>query len=127
MTRPRPHRRFLAAALAAVALIGAVAAVVALRGGDGGGQGETITLEIPAGTKARLDRGDASAAIPRRIEGRVGDTLVIVNDDRALHVVGGFPVAAGQRIEVPLRREGVTEANCTAHPDEKMQIVVRPA
>lgn len=120
------RRRLLATGLALlVVAVAAGAVVLALR--DDAPRGKVVTVAIPAGTKARLDAGDRTAAIPRRIEGRVGDTLRIVNRDRALHVVGGFPVAAGQTIEVPLRSEGVTEGMCTAHPDEKVAIVVRPA
>lgn len=124
--RPGASRRLLAAGLAVLAVAAAaVLLAVALR--DGEPDGAVVTIAIPAGTKARLDAGDRSAAIPRRIEGRVGDTLRIVNRDRALHVVGGFPVAAGQTLDVPLRSEGVTEGMCTAHPDEKVAIVVRGA
>lgn len=119
-------RRLLAAGLAVLVVAGAAALLaVALRGG--GPEGAIVTITIPAGTKARLDAGDRTAAIPRRIEGRVGDTLRIVNRDRALHVVGGFPVAAGQTLDVPLRTAGVTEGMCTAHPDERVAIVVRGA
>lgn len=120
-----PPRRLLSAGLAVLVAIVAVVVVVALR--DDGADGRVVTVRIPAGTKAAVAGGDDSAAVPRRIEGTVGDTLKIINDDRALHIVGGFPVAAGQTVEVPLRRAGTTEALCTAHPDEKMAIVVRPA
>lgn len=122
----RSPRRLLAAGLALLAALAVCAGFVFLRA-DSDPPGRTVTVAIPAGTKARLDRGDRTAGVPRRVEGRVGDTLKIVNHDRALHVVGGFPVAAGQTISVPLRTVGVTEAMCTAHPNERMAIVVRPA
>lgn len=123
--RARRPRLLVEAGLAlVVAAVVAAGLLLALDGEEA--DGRMVTIVVPAGTKERLDDGDRSAAIPRRIEGRVGDTLRIVNRDRALHVVGGFPVTAGQTIEVPLRNEGVTEAMCTAHPDEKVAIVVRP-
>lgn len=122
----RSPRRLLAAGLALAVVIAGCTAFVVLRS-DGAPRGEVVAVTIPAGTKERIARGEAGAEVPRRIEGRVGDTLKIVNRDRSLHVVGGFPVAAGQTLEVPLRTAGVTEAMCTAHPDEQMAIVVRPA
>lgn len=129
--RDTPHRprRLLAAGIAALlAAVAAVALVLLLVTGDGDvPAGEVVAVTIPAGTKDRLDRGDRAAGIPRRIEGRVGDTLRIVNRDRVAHTVAGFPIAAGQTLELPLRSPGVTEGMCTAHPEDRVAIVVRPA
>lgn len=122
----RSPRRMLAAGFGLAVVLGLCALVVALRG-PAEAPGRDIDIVIPAGTKAAIDRGDTDAGVPSRIEGRVGDTLHIINRDRALHVVGGFPVSAGQTIDVPLRQAGVTQAMCTAHPGKRMEIVVRPA
>lgn len=122
----RSPRRLLAAGLVLAVAIAGCSVLVFLRSDDDR-RGEVVAVTIPAGTKASIARGEPGAGVPRRIEGHVGDTLRIINRDRSLHVVGGFPVAAGQTLEVPLRTAGVTEGMCTAHPDEKVAIVVRPA
>jgi hypothetical protein len=125
---PRRPRRLPAAGIAVLlAAVAAAALVLVLVLRDDTSSGRVVEVTIPAGTKARLDRGDRTAGIPRRIEGRVGDTLRIVNRDRAPHTVAGFPVAAGQALELPLRSPGVTEGMCTAHPEDRVAIVVRPA
>lgn len=124
---PHRPRRLLAAGIAVLLAAVAAGALVLMLSDDDAPSGTVVAVTIPAGTKDRLDRGDRAAGIPRRIEGRVGDTLRIANRDRVAHTVAGFPIAAGQTLELPLRSPGVTEGVCTAHPEDRVAIVVRPA
>lgn len=87
--------------------------------------GRVIRIDIPAGTQKKIDRGIDPKTFPDRITGRVGDTLVIRNHDSTAHEISGFPVQPDQRLEIPLRRAGTYETNCSAHRNDHLKMIVR--
>jgi plastocyanin len=124
--RGRASRRAVLAAVAgALALAAAAVAVVALQPSAPARRGRTIEYDVPAGTAARLARGEAVSIVPARIVGRVGDTLRLVNNDERTHTVGPFIVSPGQRLTIPLARVGTYIGACSLHPSRRVAIVVR--
>jgi len=111
--------RFLLAPLVLVALALSFAAC-----GSSEQSGETIRLVIPAGTTKLLQQGGSSDAIPEKITGRVGDTLVVVNRDEATQFIAGYSVSSGQTLKIPLRRSGSYVTNCSAHRDQSIRMEI---
>ena len=64
---------------------------------------------MPAGTKERLDAGEKVAVMPDRIELRVGDTLVLRNEDSVRQLVGPYsstPRTSASSVGVRPERSG---------------------
>lgn len=55
----------------------------------------TIELVIPAGTAARVARGDKEPSIPEGMVFVIGDTLVVRNDDSLDHQLGPLFIPSG--------------------------------
>lgn len=65
-----------------------------------------VTFVIPSGTEASLERGEAAFRFPDEIEVRAGRSVVITNQDYAMHYFFDIPVAPGQTIRKPFPRTG---------------------
>lgn len=129
MTEEHPDRR--ASQLGRMLLIGAALTVIAVlfivllapREKQESEQiGRTHSFVVPAGTGERLDRGDKIEIVPRTLEVKVGDSLIIRNEDSRTHTVGPVVVRAGESAEQNFTRPGVVEGECTVHPDDKFTI-----
>ncbi len=112
-------RRGIGLGLVAVALVGAIVVVATSRGS------RDLRIVVPPGTMERIEAGEQVELLPRVLEVRVGDRLVIVNDDDATHQVGPYLVGPGQRLEQRFTRPGRIEGLCTLHPSGEVAIVVR--
>jgi hypothetical protein len=112
-------------AVASVVLV-AVAAVVwiAVAGGDDEREPETIEIVVPAGTQDRLDAGEEVVVMPTRLEFRVGDMILIRNDDDVPQSVGPYEVDAGEEMLLQYGAPGVYEGYCPLSEGERYEIVV---
>jgi hypothetical protein len=85
----------------------------------------TVRYIIPPG----VDAGRVSLDLPNEVILTVGvkDTLVIENQDNAIHTFGPFVIGPestfSERFSTPRRYEAI----CTFHPDKQMSLVIRPA
>lgn len=118
----RGARRWVAAA---VVVVGTAAAAALALWALGDPPSRVHAFEVPAGTGARLDAGEELEVFTRSLDARVGDRLVIRNDDDRDHVVGPFVVAAGERVDLALDQPGRYEGVCSLHPSGEVVIVVR--
>jgi hypothetical protein len=79
---------------------------------------------IPAGSGARIDRGEELDIFPTELDAKVGQTIRIVNDDDRGHNIGPFYVGADstltQRFASPGRFIGV----CSVHPSGQFVLQV---
>jgi uncharacterized membrane-anchored protein len=66
-----------------------------------------VAFVIPAGTEAALVRGEAAFQFPDEIQLQAGHSVVITNQDHAMHYFFDIPVAPGQTIRKPFTRAGV--------------------
>lgn len=113
--------RLVVLAVLGVAVV-AVVAVLALSLGDVAGT--TIEVEVEPGTMDRIEAGDPVELLPRTLAVDVGDTLVIVNRDDAVHEVGPYTVGPRQTVRQTFTTPGTIEGVCTLHPDGAITIVV---
>lgn len=63
-----------------------------------------VAFTIPPGTAAAQERGESRRLLPDLVTLRMGDTLVIDNQDEAFHSFGWFVVAPRQRYARPFDR-----------------------
>jgi hypothetical protein len=106
-----------------VALVALLAAGVLAGCGDDR-QPQTVEVVVPAGTQDRLDAGETVAVMPALIELRVGDTLLIRNEDDADQTVGPYFVTAGGEISLTYSVPGRYEGYCPVSEGERYEIVV---
>jgi hypothetical protein len=85
----------------------------------------TLRLEIPKSASASSGRGDPPSGIPRSMEARVGDKLVVVNHSDSLRFVAGFPVRAGKTVTIPLSSAGRFSTSCSVHDKRPTSLIVR--
>lgn len=122
-------RAFLLAPLLAVVLLGC--------SGDGGGSdtkssselpaGITHTYTVPAGTAARISRGEDPKFFPAVLVVGLGDTLAVDNQDVVPHTVGPLAARPNETYRFRFTKTGVFEGPCTIHPSQQTRIIVAPS
>lgn len=85
-----------------------------------------LSYVIPAGTGARLDRGEPVEILPADLHVRVGQIIRIENDDDRGHLVGPFFVGAGETSTQQFRTPGVLVGGCSVHPSGTLTLTVEP-
>jgi hypothetical protein len=88
------------------------------------GDDGSVTYVIPAGTWARKKAGQTIAVIPEKITIKVGQKLILRNDDSGAHIAGPFFVGAGETSTYSSTEPKVVEGDCTIHPAGKFEIDV---
>jgi hypothetical protein len=86
--------------------------------------GTVLNFLIPAGTAGRIARGEFVDVIPTMIYARVGDEIVIENQDTFAHVVGPFSLRPGERVRHMWSEVGTIEGECSTHLSDRVTIVV---
>lgn len=89
-----------------------------------GREPETVEILVPAGTQDRLGAGEEVVIMPAELRFRVGDTLVIRNEDRVAQTVGPYLVMAGETVELTYGRPGRYEGMCPLSEGETYLIEV---
>lgn len=120
MTPVRRGRLSLLVVLVALLAVGAIAGCGEDR------EQQTVEVVVPAGTQDRLDAGETVAVMPARLELRVGDRLLIRNEDDVDQTVGPYAVAAGEELSLSYRTPGTYEGYCPLSEGERYEIVVEP-
>ena len=86
--------------------------------------GESVTFVIPAGTQEKLEAGEEIVDFPSEIMLNVGDTIVIENQDSAVHSFGPFTILPNTTLTKRFETAKVYENSCTFHQDKQMKLVV---
>ncbi len=123
MATPRRSRRVPYAVVAGVLAVVAVAVLgaVVLTGTR---DRVTHSFVIPPGTGARLDAGERIEVFPRVLRVKVGDRLVVRNDDDRRHHAGPISVEPGSRMEMTFGRTGELRGACTLNVARTYRIVI---
>lgn len=95
-----------------------------LTGCGGEREPETLEIVVPAGTQDRLLEGETVTVMPARIDLRVGDTIIVRNEDEVTQSVGPYVVGAGDEISFTYGAPGVYEGYCALSEGERYEIVV---
>lgn len=85
-----------------------------------------LSYVIPAGTGARIDRGEQVDIVPQDLRVHVGDVIRIQNDDDRGHLVGPFFVGAGETLTQQFRNVGQIAGGCSVHPSGTLTVTVLP-
>jgi hypothetical protein len=100
--RTSAHFHYLAAAVLAVILL----AVGACRPSRPNGTPPDSTFVIPAGAAVAQMRGEAIFTLPGELHLVAGQSVVIVNNDQAMHYFFDVPIAPGHSLRMTFNRAG---------------------
>ncbi len=125
VTRPRETRRRAVRGLLAALLI-PLLSLSATSCSDGGAsaKGKVVEIVVPAGTQAKLDRGELVDVMPSELYFRVGDTIRIRNDDTADQYAGPYLVQAGTQFELKYGSPGKYGGLCSLSGGSTYLIVI---
>jgi len=130
VTEPSGHRASskltVVAVIAAVMLVIWLITAVAMMIWTAGAPAEqTHHLAIPAGTRLDVDSGRNPLTLPSTWSFFEGDTLIMDNQDRVAHQVGGWLVEPGTVSSVILRRSTGGALFCSLHPSGEITVDVQ--
>lgn len=116
-----------------VSLLVVAALLFAACGGDGATSGETEipagvvhTYTVPAGTAARIARGEDPEFFPATLVVGLGDTLAVENQDTVPHTVGPLAARPNETYRFRFTKKGEFQGPCTIHPSQQTKIIVAP-
>ena len=98
-------------------------AVVATTGG-GTRAPKTWEYTVPDGTGARIERAEKLYVFPARLDVRVGDQIVIHNDDVRPAEVGPYTVDRNSTLAQTFTVPGYITGYCSIHPSGRVTIHV---
>ena len=127
--RTGPLKVLLAALAFLIPITVAIVIVFSLAVGDSqtetAANGKVWSYEIPNGTKERIDKGLLTEDyFPEQLSIAVGDTVVIVNNDVAIHSIGPFTVRPGETQRMTFVDPGYYFGACTVGVHETVTITV---
>ncbi len=93
--------------------------------GDTARPPKTIELVIPLGTAERIAAGEPPLEIPSEMIFVVGDTLLVVNQDRVEHTLGPVWVPAGSSASLRLDTANDYVYTCSFQPSQLQNITVK--
>jgi plastocyanin len=109
------RHRLLWVALVVALAAGQAALALAQTGADQLPEGVDHRFVVPEGTAATLDAGGVVEILPRDLEVRVGDRIVVVNDDVRAHAVGPWTVRARDTFTFRFNAVGRFDSHCSLH------------
>jgi hypothetical protein len=109
------HRRLLWLGLPALVVLAAVALTLVMTHDPGPVPGVDHQFVVPAGTGTTLDAGGSVEILPRDLEVRVGDRIVVLNEDTRAHAVGPWTVPAGDTFRFRFKAVGRYDSHCSLH------------
>ena len=104
-----------------VFVLGAVG-LVAVATQDGTRAPKTWEYTVPDGTGARIERGEKLYVFPARLDVRVGDQIVIHNDDVRPAEVGPYTVDRNTTLSQTFAAPGYITGYCSIHPSGRVTI-----
>ncbi|MEY3453651.1 MAG: hypothetical protein RL574_1389 [Actinomycetota bacterium] len=79
---------------------------------------------VPAGTAGRIARGEFVDVMPTLLYVRVGDVIVIDNQDTFVHTIGPFTLRPGEQLRHMWTAPGTIVGRCSTHLSDRVKIVV---
>jgi plastocyanin len=127
--RAGPFKVLLAAVAFLIPITVAIVIVFSISGSNSQnvstGDGKVWSYEIPNGTKERIDKGLLTEDyFPEQLSIAVGDTVVIANNDVAIHSIGPFTVRPGETQRMTFVDPGYYFGACTVGVHETVTITV---
>jgi plastocyanin len=111
-----------------VAFLGCLAAggllVTVAVGGAGSDEPKVWAYTVPTGTGARIEAGEQLYVFPARLDVKVGDQMVIRNEDVRPAEVGPYLVDRNSTLTQTFTSPGIIQGFCSIHPSGKVTIEV---
>ncbi len=85
------------------------------------------TYTVPAGTAARIARGEDPQFFPTTLVVGLGDTLEVENQDTVPHTVGPLAARPNETYDFRFTKTGEFPGPCTVHPSQQTKIIVAPS
>ena len=85
------------------------------------------TYTVPAGTAARIARGEDPQFFPATLVVGLGDTLEVENQDTVPHTVGPLAARPNETYDFRFTKTGEFPGPCTVHPSQQTKIIVAPS
>lgn len=85
------------------------------------------TYTVPAGTAARIARGEDPQFFPATLVVGLGDTLRVENQDTVPHTVGPLAARPNESYDFRFTKQGEFPGPCTVHPSQQTVIIVAPS
>ena len=109
------HRRLVWLGLSGLVALAAGALTLVMTHDPGPVSGVDHQFVVPAGTGTTLDAGGTVEILPRDLEVRVGDRIVVLNEDTRAHAVGPWTVPAGATFRFRFKAVGRYDSHCSLH------------
>ena len=122
--RPRLLGPVLMVLAVAVLVLPVVGLYFVLRGNSADSKPTVYSYTVPAGTGDRINKGEKVSIMPSDLRLKVGDHLVIRNEDVRVQTVGLFTVRPGETVDTPFPKPGVFKGACTMSSDGQIVITV---
>ncbi|MDO8484542.1 MAG: hypothetical protein Q7S35_06310, partial [Candidatus Limnocylindrales bacterium] len=87
---------------------------------------EHVVVTIPSDTAQRIAAGAPAPVIPADLQLVEGDTLVLQNADAFAHRIGGYTLAPGATLRIPVEAADGGTFACTFHASGSIALDVRP-
>ena len=91
---------------------------------DSGGADADYLYTIPVGSGDAIDRGEPLEILPAELQVKVGEVIVIVNEDDRGHLIGPFFVGAGETLRQKFSSPGTFIGECSVHPSGQIILEV---
>lgn len=88
-------------------------------------EAQRIELIIPAGTAEKVAKGEKPPELPQEMSFVLGDTLVVINQDRVAHQLGSWWVPPGTSASLVLGNVENLAVECSFQPTRYFGIEVR--
>ena len=120
----RPIWVMLGIVLVAVTIVTLVS--VAVRSTGTTQSNRVFNYTVAPGTSARIEAGEKLYIFPSHLDARVGDQLVIHNNDTRVVEVGPYTIDRNATLQQTFTRPGTIIGICTIHPSGRVTIDVKP-
>jgi hypothetical protein len=100
-------------------------AIVATRGSGPAHSSQVFEYTVAPGTSARIEAGERLYIFPSHLDARVGDQLVIHNNDTRVVEVGPYTIDRNATLQQTFTHPGTIIGICTIHPSGRVTIDVR--
>jgi plastocyanin len=91
---------------------------------DSGAADADHLYTIPAGAGAAIDEGEPLEILPAELQVKVGEVIVIINEDDRGHLIGPFFVGAGETLRQKFSSPGTFIGQCSVHPSGQITLEV---
>lgn len=135
-TLPSSRRRWVSlpgigTLMAMVTLVGACAAPMVRPLAVPAAPPAEVVYTIPAGTAAARMRGESVVTVPQQMKLTVGQTVVVRNNDAAMHYFFYAPIAPGQTFKKTFSQAGMFGysgfLSCSVADFDSLSVEVTPA